>query len=156
LAASWSLTPEEGAHLVARYDRPQPRLALRQALLAHARAAMDVSDGLVKDLSRMCAASQSGNPLGAILEAARLPLSPAATKAIAADPGLTRAALAWGDDYEVLAAVPPHAARAFADQALADGCPVCEIGWITAQPGVHVVGTDGQPIALARTGWDHF
>ena len=57
LAALWSLSPGEAEHLRNRYARPQPRLGLGPALRQHASAAMDVSDGLAKDLARMCKAS---------------------------------------------------------------------------------------------------
>ncbi len=60
LAKAWGLSPEEDAHLRRRYLRPEPRLALAPALRAHASAAMDISDGLAKDLGRMCAASGCG------------------------------------------------------------------------------------------------
>src|SRR5207237_1096507 len=58
LAGVWGLLPAEAEHLRGRYTRPQPRLGLGPALRAHASAAMDVSDGLAKDLARMCAASR--------------------------------------------------------------------------------------------------
>ena len=48
------------AEALDRYLRPQPRLGLRAALRAEASAAMDISDGLAKDLRRMCAASGTG------------------------------------------------------------------------------------------------
>src|SRR5258705_9378898 len=57
LAGRWGLSPAEAEHLRNRYVRPQPRLGMRAALRAHASAAMDVSDGLAKDLERMCKAS---------------------------------------------------------------------------------------------------
>ena len=47
-------------NLVARYLRPEPRIELAPVLRAHARAGMDLSDGLVKDLGRMAAASGCG------------------------------------------------------------------------------------------------
>src|SRR5215470_15707593 len=54
LAPRWGLAPDAVKHLIHRFLRPQPRLALAGALRAHASAAMDVSDGLAKDLARMC------------------------------------------------------------------------------------------------------
>ena len=58
-AQPWADALDSGqrAHLLDRYLRPQPRLALAPALLAHARASMDVSDGLVGDLRKLLAAS---------------------------------------------------------------------------------------------------
>src|SRR6478752_7271363 len=55
LADLWGLPPAEAEHLRRRYLRPQPRLGLGPALREHASAAMDVSDGLAKDLARICA-----------------------------------------------------------------------------------------------------
>ncbi len=43
--------------LVGRYRVPQPRNALAQPFASHASAAMDVSDGLAGDLTKLCAAS---------------------------------------------------------------------------------------------------
>src|SRR5262249_32893850 len=42
----WPFGVGERAALLTRYLRPEPRIALRDALLAHASAAMDISDGL--------------------------------------------------------------------------------------------------------------
>jgi thiamine-monophosphate kinase len=54
---AWALTAEHRHHVLQRYLRPQPRLALGTALRRHASAAMDVSDGLIKDFDRLCRAS---------------------------------------------------------------------------------------------------
>ena len=67
-------------------------------LVGIAQAMIDISDGLVADLGHI--AEVSG--VGAVIEAARLPLSPAARAAIAADPLRLAAALGGGDDYELL------------------------------------------------------
>ena len=100
----WGLSPDEAEHLRHRYLRPQPRLDLRGALRAHASAAMDVSDGLAKDLARMCKASGCA----AHVRLSDVPLSAAAAAAVAADPALRVLSVTGGDDYEVLAAVPPR------------------------------------------------
>ena len=51
---AWKLDAAMRDHLVSRYRVPQPRIALAEALRAHATAAMDVSDGLVGDLGKLC------------------------------------------------------------------------------------------------------
>lgn len=135
--------------LLDRYRLPQPRLALGQRLVGLARAMMDISDGLVADLGHLCAASG----VGATLEAALLPLSPAARAAIAAEPARASAPLGGGDDYELLFAAPAGAVAALA---AAEGVPLAEIGRIEAEPGVRVVGPDGQPLTVAAPGYRHF
>eukprot|EP01037_Dinobryon_pediforme_P022698 gene22698-23934_t len=98
LAQRLSLSKSQSDHLLTRYLLPQPRQALAQAVLAHAHGAMDVSDGLVLDLTRMTRVSA----VRARLDVRRVPLSDAARTAIAADPALLEAALTGGDDYELL------------------------------------------------------
>jgi thiamine-monophosphate kinase len=152
LADVWGLLPAQAEHLRRRYLRPQPRLGLGPALREHASAAMDVSDGLAKDLARMCKASRCAARVGL----ADVPLSPAAAKAAAADPALDLRIVTGGDDYEVLAAVPVANAGAFDSIAAQGGITVTRIGTTLAGTGVIIDGRDGQPIVLDHTGWDHF
>jgi thiamine-monophosphate kinase len=152
LAARLGLTSDEAARAVSRYLRPEPRIGLASALLVHASAAMDLSDGLLKDLGRMCGASG----VGARVVAADLPLSSALQRAIAAEPARISAAIAAGDDYEILATVAPASSAAFEAAAVAAGVAVTRIGEITAAPEVHVLGVDGVPLSPGRSGWDHF
>ena len=70
-AASWEF---EDAALADRYRLPQPRLELREALRAHAHAAVDVSDGLLADAGHI--AKASGCAVRVELE--RVPLSASA------------------------------------------------------------------------------
>jgi thiamine-monophosphate kinase len=158
LAASWSLTPAEAEHLLHRYRRPEPRLALAPLLRAHAAAAMDLSDGLVKDAERML----RGSGHCGRLQAACVPLSEAARKAIAREPARLAQLLTAGDDYEVLAAVPPPLCDALRSAAGAAGAPMTEVGTIEPLPwppgghGLLVEAPDGTPMTFARTGWVHF
>ena len=94
-------------HLLKRYLLPEPRNALAEALRRHASAAMDVSDGLAGDLGKLCRASG----VGATVDVARVPLSDAALTALVADERATQTILTGGDDFEVVATIPPAQAE---------------------------------------------
>lgn len=142
-----------GAHaLVERYLRPMPRLALAPHLVRFATAAMDISDGLIKDCGRLARASG----LAAALDAALVPLSLPARTAVAHRPELLKSVLTGGDDYEVLAAVASDRAEAFRTAAAASGVAVTEIGRLVEGAGVTVTGPDGRLMDVAAAGWDHF
>ena len=152
LAARLGLTADEASHVLRRYLRPEARVALAEALRAHARAAMDLSDGLMKDLGRMCRASG----VGARVMAADLPVSPAVRRALAAEPARIRDVVAAGDDYEILAAIPASACADFESAAQRAGVAVTRIGEVTSAREVHVLDAQGVPLAPGRSGWDHF
>jgi thiamine-monophosphate kinase len=148
--------PELGAaqrdFLADRYRLPRPRLALGQRLVGTARAMMDISDGLVADLDHICEASG----VGAVVEAARLPLSPAARAAIAADASRLKSALVAGDDYELLFTAPAEAAGRIAAIAREAALPVTAIGCIERGEGVRVIDEKGAPISVTDGGYRHF
>ena len=118
------LSPVEREFLVGRYLEPQPRVALAAAMTAYAHGGMDVSDGLVGDLTKMLRVSGAS----ARVEVDRLPLSLPARAAIAADPDLMAVALTGGDDYEIIASIPPGNTAAFEAAAAAAGVPVACFG----------------------------
>jgi thiamine-monophosphate kinase len=147
LAARGEIADPDG-YLAGRYRLPRPRLALGQAVAGIAHAGMDVSDGLVQDCGHLCRAGG----LGAVIEAAAVPLSPAAR---AAD--RLALCLTGGDDYELLLAVPPGSEAALAQAAARCCTPVTRIGAFVAEPPVVAVrGADGTPMALGAGGWSHF
>ncbi len=84
--------------LIDRYYRPRPRIKLGQILQDNAHASMDISDGLIADLSHMAKASN----LQAEINIAKIPLSPAAIDILANQPDLMSVVLTGGDDYELL------------------------------------------------------
>jgi thiamine-monophosphate kinase len=120
-------------------------------MLAHATAAMDVSDGLVGDLAKLCRASG----VGAEIDVASVPLSDAARAVLASDPALLETALTGGDDYEIVLTLPPDKLAAFRAAALAAGAAVTEIGQMTAGEGARFI-RDGQPLSFARPSYSHF
>ena len=78
---------ETTAQLQWRFLRPRPRIALGRQLRTEASAAMDVSDGLLTDLQKLCAASRCG----ALLSIDALPPSPAMQELFDADTALDEA-----------------------------------------------------------------
>jgi thiamine-monophosphate kinase len=140
------------AFLADRYRLPQPRLALGQRLVGTASAMMDISDGLVADLEHIAEVSH----VGAVIEAARLPLSPAARAAIVADPLRLAAALGGGDDYELLFTAAAETGAALAALAGELGVALSMIGRIEAGSGVKVVDDKGAVLAVPVAGYRHF
>jgi thiamine-monophosphate kinase len=146
------LPADAEGHLARRYRLPEPRLALGQALRGVARAAMDVSDGLVQDLGHLCRAAGCG----AEITADAVPLSAAASAALAADAALLPLILTGGDDYELLFAAAPEDAEAVQAASIKAGVPVARLGRFVAGEGVVVRDGSGAAITLPQGGWSHF
>jgi thiamine-monophosphate kinase len=140
-------------HLARRYRLPEPRLGLGSALRGLAHAAMDVSDGLAQDLGHLCRAAG----IGAVLDLARLPLSPAAAARVAEEPGWLPRLATGGDDYELLFAASPADSARIEAAARAAGTSATRIGQFTeGPPEVRVLGPDGGAMTLPQGGWSHF
>lgn len=148
---SWRLTEAMSAHLERRYLLPEPRNALAEAVLRHAAAAMDVSDGLAGDLGKLCRASS----VAAEIDVARVPLSDAARTVLAADPAMLETVLTGGDDYEVLLTLKPDELGAFRTAAQTAGVAVTDIGPILEGEGTCFV-RDGKAIEFAQPSYSHF
>ncbi|MHC2618822.1 thiamine-monophosphate kinase [Bradyrhizobium huanghuaihaiense] len=139
--------------LASRYRVPQPRNALAQAVRDHASAAMDVSDGLAGDLTKLCAASG----VSATVDVASVPLSAAAAGLIARNVVGVETLLAGGDDYEVLCTVPPAQSDALIAAGRAAGLPVTAIGTIVAgHDRPRFLDGQGRELTLKRLSYSHF
>ncbi len=153
LAERLRLAPSACSRLEAAYLRPVPPVGLASAVQASASAAMDVSDGLVKDFGRMCRASG----VGAIIEAAHVPLSEPARLMLEGGSATLADLLTGGEDYQVLATVGPDGAGEFERAADAAGTPVTRIGAIAdATSAVRVIDAGGKDLTFTTMGWDHF
>jgi thiamine-monophosphate kinase len=150
--AAWKVSLDAREHLLSRYLLPQPRNVLAEAVRTHANAAMDVSDGLAGDLTKLCEVSG----VAATIDVPRVPLSDAARGALAAEPSLQETILAGGDDYEILCAVDPNEVAGFRAAAAAVEVPVTEIGMISQGEGVRFLGADKKPLVLSRLSYSHF
>lgn len=135
--------------LLARLNRPEPRVAAGIHLRALASAAIDLSDGLAGDLRHILEASG----VGAVIEVERLPASVFLRQQLPTFASRLPLQLAGGDDYELCVCLPPERIDA-ASAGLA--VPLTVIGHITAEPGLRYVDAAGANIEVPSHGYRHF
>ncbi|MCE9650226.1 MAG: thiamine-phosphate kinase [Parvibaculum sp.] len=143
----------EDPHLLTRYRLPEPRVSVGAGLRGIAHAALDVSDGLMADLKHLCEVSG----VGARVDVASVPLSPAAKRCLASDSTLIETVLTGGDDYEILFAAPIAKSAEIDSLAAATGVPITRIGAVLdPTEGLSAIAPSGEPMALKRLGFRHF
>jgi len=153
LAETWGLSEEDVAFLVDCYRRPGPNNDLALIVRNFAQAAIDVSDGLVGDIQKLCGVSH----VGARIETGRVPFSAAAKKALQVEPNLVPVLITAGDDYGVVAAVSAKSAGDFESEAGGKSAAFTLIGEVLmAEQGLCVIDEQGRPLELKHKGFSHF
>jgi thiamine-monophosphate kinase len=134
---------------------PEPRVLAGRLLGAAGLAAamIDLSDGLAPDLARLCRASGTG----AVVEMGAIPVAPEA-EAVLGPARARRAAIAGGEDYELLFAARPPRAPLVARLARRLRLPITRIGqMVPRRHGIRVLTPDGRYRPLAEwRGFEHF
>ena len=141
-----------------RLERPTPRVALGLALRGVASSAMDVSDGLLGDLSHILKASGVGARIDTSLTTDLIAKKAYSTNASGVFDAklLHQCTLAGGDDYELAFTAPPAARAAVQAAAQRADTPVTRIGRIEAAPGLRLIDAHGHASPLAARAFDHF
>jgi thiamine-monophosphate kinase len=150
--ANWTLSDAHREHLLSRYGLPRPRTALADAVRMHASAGMDVSDGLVGDLTKLCRVSS----VAAMVEVARVPLSDAARAVMALEHSMREVAPTGGDDYEILCTIAPERVASFRAAAQAAEVEVTEIGEIASGQGARFLDANGKTLTFGKLSFSHF
>lgn len=150
-AAALQLGDQAAPPLVQRLQRPEPRMEAGRRVAPFAHAMVDISDGLVADLTHMLSPG-----LGARLALEDLPADDSLRQAVPEDARRWLLQLAGGGDYELLALIPPSRIQAAAEDLQTIGLPLTTIGQIERAPGVRCLRPDGTLLTLDRAGWDHF
>jgi len=147
------LTTTVAEFAAAALHRPQPRLALGQALVGLAHSCLDISDGLLQDLGHITKASG----LAASLQQTALPAAPDTVSASLWQQCL----LGGGDDYELLFTAAPNSRNQLEKLSADLQVPLHRIGQMhtSNKTGTITLLDDQQnPIDLhdLRRGFDHF
>ncbi len=156
-AAGWEMLSKQfqfdlqaTTRLKQAFLHPHPRIAEGQLLVSQgAKAAIDISDGLISDLNHICQASR----VGARIKADCIPIEPA-VKNNFGDRALGLA-LSGGEDYELLFTA---SAEVIDKVTKAAPCPITVIGDIVAdnKSMTTLVDSKGEPISIPEKGWEHF
>jgi thiamine-monophosphate kinase len=145
-----SASAQAAEYLFRAHRRPEPAVAAGGILAqAGVNAAMDISDGLADDLSKLCIASK----VSARIFARQIPIHPW-LKAVFPEECLDLA-LYGGEDYQLLFTASSQVMEQVLPR-LPEGSAI--IGEITPGPPgqVTVVDAAGVEVTADRAGWDHF
>lgn len=148
-----NLSREHQQQAALRMHMPTPRIALGLALRGIAHAAIDVSDGLMGDLSHILERSNAG----ATLWCDALPAGPVLAQY---NMELQREfALAGGDDYELCFTASGDQRQAVIAAAKQAKTEVTRIGFIEKKKGlprIHLIDANNHPVNLSIHSFDHF
>jgi thiamine-monophosphate kinase len=129
---------------------PEPRVLLGLGLQHLARAAIDISDGLVQDASHICERSRVGMQLDWV----RIPRHPGLGGADLAMQ--QQCVLSGGDDYELLFCAAPENHWAIATLGEQLGLRLACVGRVEVGERVRVLDARGHEIMVRQAGFDHF
>ncbi len=138
-------------YLVARFQQPQPRLSFGQAIRAYANSAIDISDGLLADLSHILEKSK----VGACINIDDIPCSPQLI-AIEGKNEALNLALTAGDDYELCFTASSDNHEQIMRCATQHQLLVTRIGTITSECLLKLNDANGNPVVVSSHGYQHF
>lgn len=149
----YGVNAEDIEFLKQRHFAPEPRLELGRTIRTFALACIDISDGLAADIGHMAVASMGQ----AIIEADKVPLSPAAKKALDAWPEHMEAILTGGEDYELAFVIDSRENSLLKIAATKINVPLTKIGELKfGEGGIQILDANKRMMMLKQKGWQHF
>ncbi|GHF81025.1 thiamine-phosphate kinase [Thalassotalea marina] len=145
-----TLVPEVLRVVQERLDLPMPRVLAGQALRQYASSAIDLSDGLIADLTHICEASSVGANI--ILD--KLPVPAEVLQVLGTEQAIDLA-LTGGDDYELLFTVNEDN-KVGMETALTDmGIKLSCIGQLNGSQKITALLNE-KPVEIKAEGYQHF
>ncbi len=142
-------------YLIDRYNIPQPRVELGKKLIGIANAAIDISDGLIADLSHICKCSK----VSSMVNSDDVPLSEEVRKLChKGELTMLETILTGGDDYELLFTASPEKESEINEISEELSLPITKIGEITLQSKnkVSILDNTGLEIEIQSSGYRHY
>ncbi|MDB1135636.1 thiamine-phosphate kinase [Candidatus Anaplasma sp. TIGMIC] len=141
----------EYPYLKYRYDLPIPRVGLGRLLCGVASSCIDISDGLLQDVERVCKLSG----VGANIYARAIPLSEEAQIITSINKNMFEHAITGGDDYELAFTVPEENIQTLLGIERSTNVKISKIGTITPEKKVRIYTQDGAEIHVSKKGYIH-
>ncbi|GGI68783.1 thiamine-phosphate kinase [Shewanella gelidii] len=138
------------SYLTHRHYRPTPRVLAGQSLRNLASSAIDISDGIVSDITHIL----KGSELGAVISVEDLPLSEAMQASVSNDEAIGYA-LTGGEDYELLFTIPEAQKGALETTLGQTGVKFTQIGQMTQGTSLRLL-KDGESYIPANYSFEHF
>lgn len=140
------LNPAEREAFLRAYRKPEPQIKIAPSVRKFARAAADISDGLLADLGHICEASG----LSAIVDLEKIPFSAGARRLLAEGAVTAGQLLSGGDDYQLVLAVAPENLPhlSFSHHVIGR--------FASGEPRVAVLDESGGDVSFSEHGWQHF
>ena len=137
--------------LLDRYLLPRPRMELARLIRKFATSSMDISDGFVGDLEKLCDASG----VSAVVNLADIPLSEAVSAAVRLESNALETALSGGDDYEILFTANADNSNEILASCSSWDFNISQVGEIVEGEGVKVFDTKGEVMEFKNKSYDH-
>jgi thiamine-monophosphate kinase len=144
-------TEQNARHLRERFLFPTPRVALGEHLRRFASACIDVSDGLLGDVSKLAHASGCGVQI----QFDTVPVSEALRDAVGKETA-HKLALTGGEDYELCFAVHPDNVGKMRQELPPGQWGYGSVGTLDETPGARVLAADATVMDFSHSGFDHF
>jgi thiamine-monophosphate kinase len=138
-------------YFITKYNYPRARLDLKDILLSFAHAAIDVSDGLIQDISHL--AKASGKKI--VIDYSKIPFSVEAKSLLTSIPDLIYKLPFAGDDYQIAFTVAANRKNSLLQQAAKYNVMITEIGTILPGSDVDIINVDKNKLP-SNSGYKHF
>ncbi len=135
-----------------KFFLPIPRIELGQKLLSYSEVCTDISDGLIRDLNKLCYHSK----LGANIYFSKIPLSIHAKKILKQSSNKNsfwETILCGGEDYELLFSVNQNKEKRFLKYMKKN---VYKVGNFCEGSSINIFDVDGKMVKLTNNGFSHF
>jgi len=136
---------------IKQFNQPEPRIRLGLAINDYATACIDISDGLISDITHICKQSQCG----ADIYLNKIPLSDAYQRHYNSKPDIIQA-LSFGDDYELCFTIDKSNEKTINKISRETGHNLTCIGTISTESKVRCFNQNNEIVDISRRGFEHF